>query len=67
MRFSYIATALFAAGAANAQIDSAIASLTSAVQLLHRLFIRGVNGPEKLLKVIKACPAAHIFTHSMFF
>ncbi|KAL5512253.1 NEP1 [Sanghuangporus baumii] len=23
------------------------------VQLLHRLFIRGVNGPEKLLKVIK--------------
>ncbi|OCB88342.1 Nep1-domain-containing protein [Sanghuangporus baumii] len=27
----------------------------SVVQLLHRLFIRGVNGPEKLLKVIKAC------------
>lgn len=23
------------------------------VQLLHKLFIRGVNGPEKLLKVIK--------------
>jgi hypothetical protein len=23
------------------------------VQLLHRLSIRGVNGPEKLLKVIK--------------
>jgi rRNA small subunit pseudouridine methyltransferase Nep1 len=27
--------------------------LDSAVQLLHRLSIRGVNGPEKLLKVIK--------------
>jgi rRNA small subunit pseudouridine methyltransferase Nep1 len=27
------------------------------VQLLHRLSIRGVNGPEKLLKVIKvSCP-----------
>lgn len=24
-----------------------------AVQLLHKLSIRGVNGPEKLLKVIK--------------
>jgi hypothetical protein len=23
------------------------------VQLLHKLFIRGVNGPEKLLKIIK--------------
>ena len=27
-----------------------------AVQLLHRLSIRGVNGPEKLLKVIKVRP-----------
>lgn len=26
---------------------------SSLVQLLHKLSIRGVNGPEKLLKVIK--------------
>lgn len=29
------------------------------VQLLHKLFIRGVNGPEKLLKVIKNPVTAH--------
>lgn len=27
------------------------------VQLLHKLSIRGVNGSEKLLRVIKVCPA----------
>lgn len=27
------------------------------VQLLHKLSIRGVNGPEKLLKVIKVRPS----------
>lgn len=27
--------------------------LFTSVQLLHKLSIRGVNGPEKLLKVIK--------------
>jgi hypothetical protein len=33
------------------------------VQLLHRLSIRGVNGPEKLLKVIKVrlrLPSIHV-------
>ena len=34
------------------------------VQLLHKLFIRGVNGPEKLLRVIKvskwSLPRAHL-------
>ncbi len=30
------------------------------VQLLHKLSIRGVNGPEKLLKVIKVRVSQHI-------
>ena len=31
-----------------------VSNKPSAVQLLHKLSIRGQNGPEKLLKVIKA-------------
>ena len=30
------------------------------VQLLHKLSIRGVNGPEKLLKVIKVRVSQHV-------
>ncbi|KAG6874017.1 18S rRNA pseudouridine methyltransferase [Termitomyces sp. Mi166 len=33
------------------------------VQLLHKLSIRGVNGPEKLLKVIKLCRKNPVIDH----
>ena len=45
-------------GAFSTFIDSRAltdAFLSRLVQLLHKLSIRGVNGPEKLLKVIKVC------------
>jgi hypothetical protein len=35
-----------------------------AVQLLHKLSIRGVNGPEKLLKVVKVGGLFFVFVLS---
>jgi rRNA small subunit pseudouridine methyltransferase Nep1 len=40
-------------GKTSFKVVSALSKFILAVQLLHRLSIRGVNGPEKLLKVIK--------------
>jgi hypothetical protein len=34
-------------------VSLTLISVNFTVQLLHKLSIRGVNGPEKLLKVIK--------------
>ena len=37
----------------------------TSVQLLHKLSIRGVNGPEKLLKVIKVSCILYFFLSLM--